>query len=194
MMTTSTITWIIVALIATGLIVIFNRLVRKRNYCFNSFAQIDVQLAKRHDLVPNLVKVAQRYLEHEQTVLENVIESRKRASESLVASREDIGSLATIQLLMRSEASFGQALHGFFANVEAYPDLKGSEQMKLLHNELVHIENCIAYARQAYNDSVTFYNIDRESFPSSVVAQMFGFKPMAQLELDVGDEAPKVFR
>lgn len=193
-MTTSTLIWIVVAIAVVLAITVFNRLVRKRNYCYNSFAQIDVQLAKRHDLVPNIVVVAQRYLVHEQTVLENVIAARRRATDSLVASREDIGSLATMQMLFNSESSFSGALKGFFANVEDYPELKASEQMKLLHDELVHIESCIAYARQAYNDSVTFYNIDRESFPASILAAMFGFKRMAQLELDVGNEAPKVFK
>ncbi len=192
-MTSSMIIWLIVIIVVIAVIVIFNRLVRKRNYCRNSFAQIDVQLKKRHDLVPNLVSVAQGYLDHEATVLERVISARQRASDSLIASKNDIGSLAAMQMLLSSEASFSSALQGFFANVEAYPDLKASQQMKLLHEELVHIENSIAYARQAYNDSVTFYNIDRESFPSSLIAKLLGFKRIEQLELPVEGGAPKVF-
>lgn len=191
-MVSSTMMWIAIGLIV-AVVILFNRLVRKRNYCRNSFAQIDVQLKKRHDLVPNLVAVAQRYLEHEHDVLKNVISARQRATDSLVASREDIGSLAAMQMLLQSESSFGAALQGFFANVEAYPELKGNDQMKLLHEELVHIENCIAFARQAYNDSVTFYNIDRESLPSNIVAGIFRFKPFSHLELDVG-AAPQVFK
>lgn len=192
-MTNSTIIWLIIAIVITVIVVIFNRLVRKRNYCRNSFAQIDVQLKKRHDLVPNLVAVAQGYLDHEATVLERVISARQRASESLIASKEDIGSLASMQMLFNSEMSFSSALQGFFANVEAYPELKASHQMKLLHEELVHIENTIAYARQAYNDSVTFYNIDRESFPASIIANLLGFKRLEQLELTIDGGEPKVF-
>lgn len=193
-MATSTILWIIAAVFVVLIVIIFNRLVRKRNYCYNSFAQIDVQLKKRHDLVPNLVSVAQGYLDHEATVLERVISARQRAADSLVASQNDIGSLAAMQMLLQSEAGFSSALKGFFANVEAYPDLKANQQMQLLHEELVHIENSIAYARQAYNDSVTFYNIDRESFPSSVIASLFGFKRLSQLDLDIDSSAPKVFQ
>ncbi len=193
-MANSIIFWIIAAFVVIAIVLIFNRLVRKRNYCKNSFAQIDVQLKKRHDLVPNLVSVAKGYLDHEATVLERVISARKRASDSLVASRDDIGSLATMQMLLQSESSFASALQGFFANVEEYPELKANQQMKLLHEELVHIENTIAFARQAYNDSVTFYNIDRESFPSNVIAGLFGFKHLAQLDLEIGNGAPKVFK
>ncbi len=193
-MANSTIYWIIIAIIVIAIIVMFNRLVRKRNYCFNSFAQIDVQLKRRHDLVPNLVSVAKGYLEHEATVLERVIIARQRASDSLIASHDDIGSLDTMQMLLQSESSFTSALQSFFANVEAYPELKANQQMKLLHEELVHIENTIAFARQAYNDSVTFYNIDRESFPSNIIARLFGFKRLAQLDLDIDSGAPKVFK
>lgn len=192
-MANSTIFWIIGSGVIIAMIVMFNRLVRKRNYCRNSFAQIDVQLKKRHDLVPNLVAVAQGYLAHEASVLEIVISARQRASDNLVASRDDIGSLATMQMLLQSESSFASALQGFFANVEAYPELKANEQMKRLHDELVHIENTIAFARQAYNDSVTFYNIDRESFPSNMIARLFGFKHLAQLDLEISSGAPKVF-
>lgn len=193
-MANSTVFWTIGGVVIIAMTVIFNRLVRKRNYCRNSFAQIDVQLKKRHDLVPNLVSVAQGYLEHEATVLEHVISARQRASDSLVASRDDIGSLAAMQMLLQSESSFASALQGFFANVEAYPELKANQQMKLLHEELVHIENTIAFARQAYNDSVTFYNIDRESFPSNIIAGLFGFKYLAQLDLAIDSGVPKVFK
>ena len=193
-MATSTIIWIISAFAVVTIIAIFNRLVRKRNYCRNSFAQIDVQLKKRHDLVPNLVAVAQGYLDHEAAVLEKVISARQRASDCLNASRDDIGSLAAMQMLLQSEVGFSSALQGFFANVEAYPELKANQQMKLLHEELVHIENTIAFARQAYNDSVTFYNIDRESFPMNIIAGLFGFKHLAQLDLDIDSGAPKVFK
>ncbi|GAA5101213.1 LemA family protein [Wohlfahrtiimonas larvae] len=193
-MTASTLMTIISVIIAMIVITIFNRLVRKRNYCRNSFAQIDVQLKKRHDLVPNLVSVAQGYLKHEAVVLEKVISARQQASESLMASRDDIGALAKMQILMQSESSFASALQGFFANVEAYPELKANQQMKLLHEELIHIENTIAFARQAYNDSVTFYNIDRESFPSNIIAGLLGFKHLVQLDLEINSGVPKVFQ
>lgn len=193
-MMNSTAIWIIVGCIVVYNVIIFNRLVRKRNYCRNSFAQIDVQLKNRHDLVPNLVAVAQSYLQHESGVLERVISCRTRASDALIASRNDIGSLASMQLLLNSEAGFASALNGFFANVEAYPDLKANQQMKLLHEELVHIENRIAYARQAYNDSVTFYNIDRESFPTHLFAGLYGFKTLAHLDLSIDSSVPKVFQ
>lgn len=193
-MANSTIMGIIAAFVSIAIVVIFNRLVRKRNYCRNSFAQIDVQLKKRHDLVPNLVSVAQGYLAHELAVLERVMDARKRASDSLIAAKEDIGSMVTLQMLLQSESNFATALKGFFANVEAYPELKANQQMKLLHEELVHIENTIAFARQAYNDSVTFYNIDRESLPANIIAGLFGFKRLAQLDLDMDSSVPKVFK
>lgn len=187
--------WLVIIAIAIVVIVaIYNQLVRKRNYCRNSFAQIDVQLAKRHDLVPNLVAVAQRYLEHEKDVLQSVISARNSAQSELSATREHVGELAAMHALLGTEQGFSRALGGFFATVENYPNLKADQQMKVLHEDLIHIENCIAYARQAYNDSVTFYNIDRESFPSNIIASLFGFKPMAKLELDIGDQVPKVFK
>lgn len=172
----------------------FNRLIRQRNYCRNSFSQIDVQLKKRHDLVPNLVSVAQGYLEHEASVLERVIKARQLASDGLIASRNDVGALVALQTLLSNETGLTSALHGLFANVEAYPDLKANQQMQLLHQELVHIENSIAYARQAYNDSVMFYNIDVESFPLNVIAKLTGFKTFSQLEFEIDSGAPKVFK
>ncbi len=173
-------------------VITYNKLIRFRNYSRNGFSQIDVQLTRRYDLIPNLVKVASRYLEHEKSTLESVMEARNHAKSRLDASRKEVGALTVMNALSSSEGILNGALGGLFATVEAYPDLKANEQMEQLMEQLIHTENRIAYARQGYNDSVMHYNILRESFPNNVIAALFRFRPMAPLELDQKRAVPEI--
>jgi LemA protein len=172
----------------------YNRLVTARNAFKNAFAQIDVQLTRRYDLIPNLVETAKGYIKHERETLEAVIKARNSAVAGLKAASSDPGNAAAVAQLAGAEATLGGALGRLFALAEAYPDLKANQNMMQLSEELTSTENKVAFARQAYNDAVMSYNNAREVFPSSVVAGMFNFAP-AQL-LDIGKpearEAPKV--
>ena len=189
----------IVVLVLILLVVFFfigqyNRLVTARNAFKNAFAQIDVQLTRRYDLIPNLVETAKGYIKHERETLEAVIKARNSAMAGLKAASSDPGNAAAVAQLAGAEATLGGALGRLFALAEAYPDLKANQNMMQLSEELTSTENKVAFARQAYNDAVMNYNNAREVFPSSVVAGMFNFTP-AQL-LDIGKpearEAPKV--
>jgi LemA protein len=189
----------IVVLVLILLVVFFfigqyNRLVTARNAFKNAFAQIDVQLTRRYDLIPNLVETAKGYIKHERETLEAVIKARNSAVAGLKAASSDPGNAAAVTQLAGAEATLGGALGRLFALAEAYPDLKANQNMMQLSEELTSTENKVAFARQAYNDAVMSYNNAREVFPSSIVAGMFNFTP-AQL-LDIGKpearEAPKV--
>lgn len=172
----------------------YNRLVSARNAFRNAFAQIDVQLTRRYDLIPNLVETAKGYLRHERETLEAVISARNTALAGLRAAASDPGNAAAVTQLAGAESALGGALGRLFALAEAYPDLKANQNMMQLSEELTSTENKVAFARQAYNDAVMNYNNAREMFPASVVAGLFDFAP-AQL-LDIGRpearEAPKV--
>jgi LemA protein len=174
----------------------YNGLVRGRNAYKNAFAQIDVQLQRRFDLIPNLVETAKAYLQYEKGTLEAVVQARGAAMAGLSAARTDQTDAVAMQQLAQGEGQLNGALGRLFAITEAYPDLKANQNMMQLSEELTSTENKVAFARQAYNDSVMSYNNRRETFPTSVYAGMFSFAPAALLEIpeDRTDmrEAPQV--
>jgi LemA protein len=177
----------LLVVIALWLVLQYNGLVSLRNLFRNAFAQIDVQLKRRHDLIPNLVETAKAYLAHERETLEAVIEARNQAESARAGVKpEDAGSM---QRLMQAENGLGGVLGRLFALSEAYPDLKANQTMAQLSEELTSTENKVAFARQAYNDSVMRYNTKRESFPTNLIAGMFGFG--AAVSFEVGDEAER---
>lgn len=173
---------------------IYNGLVAARNAFRNAFAQIDVQLTRRHDLIPNLVEVAKAYLKHERETLEAVVQARAAAVSGLAAAKAAPGDAAAMARLGDAEVGLAGALSRLMVVAEAYPDLKGNQNMMQLGEELTSTENKIAFARQAYNDSVMAYNNRREMFPGNLVAGSFGFQPAALLEISEPGrrEPPKV--
>jgi LemA protein len=173
---------------------IYNGLITARNAFKNAFAQIDVQLTRRYDLIPNLVEVAKGYLKHERETLEAVIQARAAAVSGLAAAKAAPGDAAAMAQLGSAETGLAGALSRLMVVAEAYPDLKANQNMMQLTEELTSTENRIAFARQAYNDSVMAYNNKREVFPSNIVAGMFGFVAAALLEITepAKREAPKV--
>jgi LemA protein len=160
-------------------VALYNGLVRARNVWQNAFAQIDVQLKRRHDLVPNLVEVAKQYMKHERETLESVIAARASAANAQATASAAPGNPAAMQQLAGVEAALGASLGRLFALAEAYPDLKANQNMMQLSEELTSTENRIAFARQAYNDAVMGYNNRRSTFPAVIVANMFSFGPAA---------------
>src|SRR5947208_10189941 len=172
----------------------YNNLVTLRNRFKNAYAQIDVQLKRRYDLIPNLVETAKGYLKHERGTLEAVIAARNAASSANVRAAANPGDPAAMQQLVAAEGSLTGALGRLFALAEAYPDLKANQTMAQLMEELTSTENKVSFARQAYNDSVMVYNTQREVFPSSIIAGMFNFAPaeLFQIEKPEQREAPKV--
>lgn len=186
---------IIVILIglAAYLVSIYNALIALRNRFKNAFAQIDVQLKRRYDLIPNLVETAKGYLSHERQTLEAVIQARNQAAAAGTRAAQNPDA-AAIQALAGAEGALSGALTRFFALAENYPDLKASANMRQLTEELTSTENRVAFARQAYNDAVLAYNNRREQFPANLVAERFGFTAAALFEVaqDAEREAPKV--
>jgi LemA protein len=190
--------WLIVlgVLVALAVFVVglYNGLVVARNQFKNAFAQIDVQLTRRHDLIPNLVETAKGYMTHERETLQAVIEARNAAVTGLKAAAADPENPSNMQQLAGAENQLTQTLGRLFALSEAYPDLKANQNMMQLSEELTSTENKVAFARQAYNDAVMSYNNKRETVPTNFVAGMFNFGPAALLEIE--DEkvrqAPKV--
>jgi LemA protein len=188
---------VLVVLVAIGLfwgVGIYNGLITARNAFKNAFAQIDVQLTRRYDLIPNLVEVAKGYLKHERETLEAVIQARAAAVSGLAAAKANPGDTAAMAQLGSAESGLAGALSRLMVVAEAYPDLKANQNMMQLTEELTSTENRIAFARQAYNDSVMAYNNRREVFPSNIVAGMFNFVAAALLEITepAKREAPKV--
>jgi LemA protein len=173
---------------------IYNGLVTARNAFKNAFAQIDVQLTRRYDLIPNLVEVAKGYLKHERETLEAVIQARAAAVGGLAAAKSRPGDDAAMAQLGSAESGLAGALSRLMVVAEAYPDLKANQNMMQLTEEMASTENRIAFARQAYNDSVMAYNNKREVFPSNLVAGLFNFAHAALLEITepAKREAPKV--
>ena len=180
--------------LALYLISIYNRLVTIRNVARNAFAQIDVQLTRRHDLIPNLVEVAKGYLAHERNTLEAVIQARNSAVSGLKAAAADPANSSAMEALAGAENQLSSALGRLFALAEAYPDLKANQTMMQLSEELTTTENKVAFARQAYNDGVMGYNNAREVFPNNFVASAFEFQAMKQLEIESASmrEVPKI--
>ena len=168
----------------------YNRLVSLRNRFKNAFAQIDVQLKRRYDLIPNIVETAKAYMSHERETLEAVIAARNSAAQAEQRVAGDPTDVAAMQQLSGAERGLTGAMTRFFALSEAYPDLKSDANMRQLTEELTSTENRIAFARQSYNDSVTSYNTARETFPSSLIAGSFGFAEAPLLTIE--NEAERV--
>ncbi len=186
----------VLAVLVIYVISIYNRLVALRNRFQNAFAQIEVQLKRRHDLIPNLVETARGYLKHERETLESVIAARQGAAEGLKAAAANPGDATAMARLGRAEGALGGALRRLNFVMEAYPDLKASQNMIQLSEQLTNTENMVAFARQAYNDSVMTYNTYKQSFPPVAVAGMFGHGADATLlefeDSDAIQVAPKV--
>jgi len=163
---------------------IYNRLVSLRNRFKNAFAQIDVQLKRRHDLIPNLVKVAKEYLQHERETLEAVIAARNQAAGAVKQAAVDPGNAAALAGVATAEGVLASTLGRLFAVVESYPELKADQNMMQLSEELSSTENRIAFARQAFNDAVMSYNTSRELFPAVLLAGALGFAAAPFLEID----------
>ena len=173
-------------------VVIYNRLVTARNRYRNAFAQIDVQLTRRYDLIPNLVKVAERYMQHERDTLEAVIQARNQALGNLKQVAADPTNAEAVKRLSESEQGLTGALGRLFALSENYPDLKANQNMMQLSEELTSTENRVAFARQAFNDAVMSYNNTRETFPNSIIAGRFNFQPAQLLEVEAPEKREAV--
>jgi len=182
---------VVLALWATG---IYNSLVSLRNRFKNAFAQIDVQLKRRYDLIPNLVETAKGYLKHEHETLEDVTKARNIAYAASQAAAANPADSNAVKGLVSAEGGLAGALSRLMVVAEQYPDLKANQNMMQLTEELTSTENKIAFARQAYNDSVMEYNTSRETFPNTVLAGMFGFLPAELFHVEDPTErnAPKV--
>ncbi|WP_129640956.1 LemA family protein [Peristeroidobacter agariperforans] len=178
------IVFIVIVLIALFFISIYNKLVGGRNAYKNAFAQIDVQLTRRHDLIPNLVETAKGYMKHERETLEAVITARNAAVVGLKNAAANPTDPNAVQQLSGAENALSGALGRLFALAEAYPDLKANQNMMQVSEELTSTENKVAFARQAFNDAVMTYNNSREMFPNSIVANMFSFLPAQLLEIE----------
>jgi LemA protein len=181
-------------LIVLAVVGVYNRLVALRNRFKNAFAQIDVQLKRRYDLIPNLVETAKGYLKHERETLEAVIAARNQAAAAVKLASQNPADAGAVKGLATAETALTGALGRLFAIAEAYPDLKANQNMMQLSEELTSTENKVAFARQAYNDSVMQYNTARETFPAVMVAGMFGFQPAQLFEIQTAAEreAPQV--
>jgi LemA protein len=184
---------VLVLLVFWG-ITLYNKLVALKNRFKNAFAQIDVQLKRRYDLIPNLVETAKGYLAHERGTLEAVIAARNGAASAAQRAAADPADAQAMQQMMKAEAGLAGAMRGFFALAEAYPDLKANQNMMQLTEELTSTENKIAFARQAYNDSVMHYNTAIESFPDSIVAGFGKFPPATLLEATESPEERKAVK
>ena len=180
---------VLVIVLAFWIVGIYNRLVTLRNRFKNAFAQIDVQLKRRYDLIPNLIETAKGYLKHERETLEAVIQARNQAAQAASNAASDPSNTGAVQALAGAETALTGTLGRFFALSESYPDLQANANMMQLSEELTSTENKVAFARQAFNDAVTFYNTQRETFPSNFFAGMFNFNAAELFE--VKDEAVK---
>lgn len=195
-------TLLVLLLVLAGIVVlgalyaasVYNGLVALRNRFRNAFAQIDVQLKRRYDLIPNLVETAKGYLKHERETLEAVIAARAAAQSAGARAAAQPGDPEAMRALTGAESGLAGALGRLFAISEAYPDLKANQNMMQLTEELTSTENKVSFARQAYNDAVMAYNTRRESFPDNIFAGLFGFGPaeLFQIEKPEEKEAPKI--
>jgi len=189
--------WIFLAIVVIAvfwLVSLYNGLVGLRNRYKNAFAQIDVQLKRRYDLIPNLVETVKAYMAHERQTLEAVIAARNAASDARTRAAANPADAQAMQQLSGAEAGLSGALGRMFALSEAYPDLKANQNMMQLTEELTSTENKIAFARQAYNDSVMEYNTGIERFPSNLIASTFAFGPATLLESTESPEERKAVK
>ena len=184
----------VIVVLVLSVVGIYNRLVALRNRFKNAFAQIDVQLKRRYDLIPNLVEVAKGYLKHERETLENVIKARNIALAASQAAAANPADAAAIKSLGTAETGLAGALSRLMVVAEQYPDLKANQNMMQLSEEITSTENKISFARQAYHDSVMTYNTTRETFPNVIFAGMFGFlaAQLFQIESAAERAAPQV--
>ena len=184
----------LVALTLLGIVVLYNQLARLRNATANARAQIDVQLKRRYDLIPNLVETAKGYMKHERETLNAVIQARGLAVDAGRRAAANTGDPAAMTSLGSAEGQLVGALGRLFALAENYPDLKANQNMLALQEELASTENKVAFARQAYNDAVMTYNTGRETFPNVIFAGMFNFREASLFEVESREEreAPKV--
>lgn len=184
----------VVVVIALFVITIFNKLVALRNRFKNAFAQIDVQLKRRYDLIPNLVESAKAYLKHENETLTQVTNARNVAQAANQKAAANPGDPAAMTALIGAESAMGGAMSRLLVTMEQYPDLKANQTVAQLMEELSSTENKISFARQAYNDSVMTYNTSRETFPNVLVANPFGFQAaiLFEIKVEAEREAPKV--
>ena len=185
---------IVIAFVA-AVVMIYNNLVTYRNRYKNAFSQIDVQLKRRHDLIPNLVETVKGYIKHERETLEAVIQARNTAISATKQAAGNPGDPTAMKGLASAESMLSGALGRLFALSEAYPDLKANQNMAQLQEELASTENRIAFARQSFNDAVMSFNIAREKFPNNIIANMFNFQEAQLLESTESPEerkAPKV--
>ena len=185
---------VFIVLLLFWCIATYNRLVTLRNRFQNAFSQINVQLKRRHDLIPNLVETAKAYMSHERETLEAVTQARNIATQAGNNAASKPGDPELMKALSGAENQLGSALGRLMLVAEAYPDLKANQNMLSLQEELSSTENKVSFSRQAYNDSVMAYNVQREVFPASLIAGGFGFLPAELFELDNAEEknAPKV--
>ena len=181
-------------LLAFWAIALYNGLIGKRNRFRNAFAQIEVQLQRRYDLIPNLVETAKGYMSHEKDTLEAVIAARNQAMGAMQAAAAAPGDSNAMANLASAEAGLGGVLGRLMAVAEAYPDLKANQNMMAVQEELTSTENKVAFARQAFNDAVTVFNTARETFPGVLIAGLLGFKEAMLFEVDDASArtAPKV--
>lgn len=189
--------WMVLALVAVVVIwaiAVYNRLVQLRNRIANAFGQIDVQLKRRYDLVPNLVEVARKYLQHERETLEAVISARNQARSAATQARAHPEQAAAVLALGSAEGVLGGAIGRLMMVAEAYPELKADQTMRELSEELQSTENRIGFARQAYNDAVLSFNDRAGQFPANLVARVLGFAQAAMLESTESPEERKAVR
>jgi LemA protein len=182
MSTMQIVVWVVLVTLALWMLSAYNRLVRSRNEIANAFAQIDVQLKRRYDLIPNLVDVARKYVQHERDTLEAVIAARNTARSAGDSARAKPADAGRIAALGSAEGALASAMRQLAVVVEAYPELKADATLRELSEELGHTENRIAFARQAFNDNVLDYNNTAQQVPTNIVAGVFSFKPAAMLQ------------
>jgi LemA protein len=187
MSTTQIVSWIVLAVIVFWGVGAYNRLVRLRNVIGNSFAQIDVQLKRRYDLIPNLVEVARKYAAHERETLEAVTAARNQAKAAADVARTRPAAAGAITSLTMAEEVLGTAMGKLMALVEAYPELKADQSLRELAEELTSTENKVAFSRQLFNDATLDYNNAAQQFPTNLMANLFGFRAAAMLQSTAND-------